>query len=98
MPAYFACRVLLGCLMHLARRAALLLALCALWPLLAGSSPAPQSCTESSAAFVLRQSVEQSIISNGTRLVVPHGYAVAWSCTSLDEARAELARRVADVK
>jgi hypothetical protein len=98
MTPFFLCHVLGACLGHLARRAALLLALCALWPVLTASAPPAQACTEASAAFVLRQAVEREVISNGAPISVPAGYAVAWSCVSIDEAQAELTRRIADVK
>lgn len=97
MSNYFFWQVISACLAQIARRVVLLLALCLLWPLLAASAPA-QACTEASAAFVLRQAVARDVQSNGATISVPAGYAVGWSCTSIEDARSALAAQVAQIK
>lgn len=103
MSNYFLWQVIGACFAPFIRRAALLLALCALWPVLTASAPARPTrqdarCLEVNAAFVLRQAVERPVQSNGATIRVPAGYAVAWSCVSLDEAEIELARQIAQIK
>ena len=63
------------------------LCLCGLWPVLTASAPLPrQTCTEQTAAYLVRRAVSREITSNGQALTVPAGFAVGWSCTSAQDA------------
>jgi hypothetical protein len=74
-----------------------LLLLALAWLLLFSGAPQTQQCTESSAAFVLRQPVSRTVQSNGAAINVPAGFVAAWSCSSQAEAQAELTRLVASI-
>lgn len=99
MSACFARTLIAGAVralgLRLARTATALLVLI----LLAGTAPAPApACTEATARYVRRADVVRTATSNGARIAVPAGYAVAWSCESQAAADAELALQMARVR
>ena len=94
MARFFLYHVVGSCLAVLARRVAVLVALCLLWPLIAASAPL-SACEEANAAFVIRETISRDAPSNGSTISVPSGIAVAWSCVSRDEAEQELQRQIA---
>lgn len=98
MSACFARTLIAGAVralgLRLARTATALLVLI----LLAAAAPAPAPCTEATARYVRRAVVVRTATSNGARIAVPAGYAVAWSCESQAAADAELALQMARVR
>lgn len=80
-----------------ARQFALTLILGLLWPVLTASAPTPQPCTEATAQYVRRGTVERTITSNGQPLRIPAGAAAGWSCVSQAEADAAFALAAAQV-
>lgn len=98
MSACFARTLIAGAVralgLRLARTATALLVLI----LLAAAAPAPAPCTEATARYVRRADVVRTATSNGARIAVPAGYAVAWSCESQAAADAELALQMARVR
>lgn len=99
MSCYFATALWRGILAQLAHPARVVLLVLIMLILLAGTAPAPApACTEATARYVRRADVVRTATSNGARIAVPAGYAVAWSCESQAAADAELALQMARVR